>query len=86
VAHGAFRVEAVFRTEVPPVLVELWRFLCASSVTADSWLCHFGMEGSRQFDFYKPLPGVFLSQPSPFNDQETQLLASFLLKFQLEVY
>jgi hypothetical protein len=66
-----FRVEAAFRVEVPPVPVEVRRFHCASSVSADSLLCHFGMEGSSLFDFHKPLPGVFLSRPSPCGDQET---------------
>jgi hypothetical protein len=74
-----FWVEAAFCAEVPPVLVEVQRFLCTSSVSADSLLCHFDIEGSHLFDFYKPLPGVFVSQPSPFDDQETQLLASSLL-------
>jgi hypothetical protein len=32
-------------------LVEVRRFLCTSSVSADSWLCHFGIEGSHLFDF-----------------------------------
>jgi hypothetical protein len=54
VAHVAFRVEAAFWADVPPVQVEVRRFLCASSVSADSLLCHFGMEGSSLFDFYKP--------------------------------
>jgi hypothetical protein len=60
-------------------LVEVQRFVYASSVSADSLLCHFGMEGSCLFDCYELLPGVVLSQPSPFDDQETQLLASSLL-------
>jgi hypothetical protein len=81
----AFWVEAVFWAEVPPVLVEVRLFLCTSSVSADSLLCHFGIEGSHLFDFYKPLPGVFLSQPSPFGDQETQLLASSLLGIPCKV-
>jgi hypothetical protein len=85
VAHVVFWVEAAFRAEVPPVLVEVRWFLCASSVSTDSLLCHFGMEGSRLFDFYKPLPGVFLSQPSSFDDQETQLLVSSLFGLRCEV-
>jgi hypothetical protein len=35
------------------------RILSASSVSADSLLYHFGMEGCRRYDFYQPLPGVF---------------------------
>jgi hypothetical protein len=42
--------------------VEVRWFLCTSSVSADSLLCHFGMEGSRLIDFYRPLPGVIVSQ------------------------
>jgi hypothetical protein len=61
------------------VLVEVRQFLCTSSVSADSLQCHFGMEGSHPFDYYKPFQGVFLSQPSPFYAQETQLIASSLL-------
>jgi hypothetical protein len=80
-----FREEAALRAEVLPVLLEVWRFLCATSVSVDSLLCHFGMEGSRVFDFYKPLPGVFLLQPSTFDDQETQLLTSSLLGLQRDV-
>jgi hypothetical protein len=85
VAHVAFRVEAAFWDEVPPFPMEVQRFLCASRVSADSLLCHLGMEGSCLFDFNKPLPGVFLSQPSPFDDQETQRLASSLLRLRREV-
>ena len=46
---------------------------CASSVSVDSLRCHFGKEGSRQFDFLKPSPGVVLLQLSPFYAQENQL-------------
>jgi hypothetical protein len=74
-----FRAEMAFMEEVPPVLVEVRRILCASSVSADSLLCHFGMEGSRPYNHNKLLPGVFLSQPSPFCAQETQHLTSSLL-------
>jgi hypothetical protein len=54
-------------------------------VSADSLLSPFGMEGSHLFDFYKPLLGVILSQPSPFDDQETNHLASSLLGLRCEV-
>jgi hypothetical protein len=63
--------QVAFRAEVPPVLEERWWFLCASSGSPDSLLYHFGMEGSWPSDFCKLLPGVFPSQPSPADDQET---------------
>jgi hypothetical protein len=71
--------QVAFRAEVPQVLDEVRLFLCASSGSPDSVLNHFGMEGSRPDDVCKPLPGVFPSQPSPSDAQETQLLASSLL-------
>jgi hypothetical protein len=74
-----------FRAEVTPDVVGVRQFLCASSVSADSLLYHFAMEGSRPYDFYKPLPGVFPMQPSPSFAQETQLLASFLLRLRHKV-
>jgi hypothetical protein len=61
VAQVALRAEMAFRVEVPPVLAEVPQFLCASSVSADYLLYHFGMEGSWPYDFYKPLLGVFPS-------------------------
>jgi hypothetical protein len=51
----------------------------------DVLLYHFGMEGSLPYDFCKPLPGVFPSQPSPSDAQESQLLASSLLRLRCEV-
>jgi len=54
VAQEAFRAEVAFLVEVQPVLVEVRRIHSASSVSADSLPCHFGMEGSSQYDFYKP--------------------------------
>ena len=51
---------------------EVHLFLCVSSVSADSLRCHFGKEGSRAFGYDEALPGVFVSQPSPFYAQETQ--------------
>jgi len=76
----------VFRVEVALVLVsavcvgpgEVCPCLCASSVSVNSLRCHFGKEGSRQFDCHKPSPGVILSQLSPFYAQETQHPASSL--------
>jgi len=71
--------QVAFRAEVPPVLEEVRQFLCASSGSPDSLLYHVGMEGSGPYDFCKPLPGVFPSEPSPSDAQETQHLTSFLL-------
>jgi hypothetical protein len=59
VAHVAIQAERAFRVEVPPVLVEVWWFICTSSVSADSLLYQFGIEGNWPYDFYKPLRGVF---------------------------
>jgi hypothetical protein len=58
---------------------EVQLYLCVSSVSADSLRCHFGKEGSETFGFDEALLGVFLSQPSPFYAQETQLPTSSLL-------
>jgi len=44
-----------------------------------------GKEGSHPCDLYTLLLGVFLSQHSPFYVQETQLLASSLLRLRCEV-
>jgi hypothetical protein len=77
--------QVAFRAEVPPVLKEARRFLFTFSGSPDSLLCHFGMEGSRPYDFCKPLPGVFPSQPSRSDAQETQLLSSSLLRLWREV-
>jgi len=85
VVQVAFWAEVAIWAEMPPGLMEVRRCLCASSLSADSLLCHFGMKGSRPFDFYKRLPDVFLSHPSPFYAQETQLLASSLLRLRREV-
>jgi len=59
--------------------VEVHLFLCVSSVSADCLRCPFGKEGSRPFGFDVALPGVFVSQPSPFGAKETQHPASSLL-------
>jgi len=53
-AQEACRTEVAFQAEVLPVLLDVRQFLFASHVSADSMLCHFGMEGSRSCDFYKP--------------------------------
>jgi hypothetical protein len=78
-------VQVAFRADVPQVLEEVRRFLCASSGSPDSLLYHFGMEGSWQYDICKPLPGVFPSQSSPSDSQEAQLPASSLLGVRRQV-
>jgi len=83
-AEIAFRMEAAFRVDMPRVLVEVCRFLSASGVSADCFLCDLSLEGRRPYDFYKPLLGVFLLQPSPFYAQDTQLLASSVLRLRHE--
>jgi len=50
VVQTVFRTEVVFRAEVLPVHVEMCRFLCSSSLSADCLLCHCGMEGSCLYD------------------------------------
>ena len=51
VAEVGFRQEEGSWADVPPVLVEVRRLLCASCVSADTLLCHFGIEGSHPFHF-----------------------------------
>ena len=83
---GRRMAQVAFRVEVALVLVlavwvgleEVRPCLSASSVSVDSWRCHFGKEGSRQFHFHKPLPGVIPLQVSPFHAQEIQHPASSL--------
>jgi len=83
---GRRMAQVAFRVEVALVLVsavwvgleEMYPCLCASSVSVDSWRCHFGKEGSRQFNFHKPLPHVVLLQLSPVYAQEIQHPASSL--------
>ena len=58
---------------------EVHVFLCLSSMSADYLQCLFGKEGSRAFGYDEALPGVSVSQPSPFYAQETQHPASSLL-------
>jgi hypothetical protein len=50
VAHVAFWAGMALRAEVPPVLVEVGRFLSTCSVSADTSLYHFGMEGRRPYE------------------------------------
>jgi hypothetical protein len=78
-------VQVAFQAEVQPVLEEVRRFLCASSGPTHSLLYHVGIEGSRLYDFCKPLPGVFPSQRSPSDAQETRLLTSSLLGLRRDV-
>jgi len=82
--------QEVFRDEMASILVsdvfvgllEVHLFLCASSVFADSLLCHFGKEGSHPCGFHERLLGVILSEPPPVYAKETQLPTSSLLGFQ----
>jgi len=84
--YGRRMAQVAFRVEVALVLLsavwvgleEVRLCLCASSVPVDYWQCHFGKEGSRQFDFDKPMPGVVQWQLSPFYAQEIQHPASSL--------
>jgi len=76
-----FWVEMAFWAEERPFLVEVRWFLCSSGISADRVLYRFGMEGSRGYDFCKPLPGVFPLQPSPSAAQQSQHLASSFSDF-----
>jgi hypothetical protein len=69
-----------FQEEVLPVQVEVRWFCSPSSLTVDSWLYHFGVEGSRLYDLCKPLTGVYPSQTSPSDAQDYKLIASSLLR------
>jgi len=85
VAQEALGAGVAVMAEVPPLLLEVRWFLCASSMSVDSLLYHFGMKGSCPFDFDKSLPGIFLSQPTPSCARETQQPASSLPGLQREV-
>jgi len=85
--------QVVVRPEVASVqvsavsegLVEVQAFVCASSMSADVLLCHFGKEGNRQCGFRKAYPGDFPSQSSTFYAQDTQCPTSSLLRHRGEV-
>jgi hypothetical protein len=79
VAQVAFWAMMAFQADIPLVEVEARLFLSPSSVSVDFMLYHLRMEGSRPDDFWKPLPAVFPSQPSPSDAHETQLLTSFFV-------
>jgi len=49
---------------------EVYLLLWVSSVSADSFRCHFGKEGSRTFGYDEALPVVFVSQLSPLYTQK----------------
>ena len=72
-------VESALESALCISRVEVHLVFCVSSVCAYSLRCHFGKNGSRTFGFDEALPGVFVSQPSPFHAQETQHPASSLL-------
>jgi hypothetical protein len=52
VAQVAFWGEMAQWAKMLQMLVKVCRFLSASSVSADSLLCHFGIQCSRLFDFF----------------------------------
>jgi len=54
-------------------------------MSVDTFLCHFGKEGSHPFDFHQPLLGILLSQPSPCCARETPHPASSLPGLRREV-
>ena len=72
-------VESALESALCVGLVEVHLFRCVSSVSADSLRCQFGKEGSRTIGFDEALPGVSVSQPSPFCAEETQHPAPYLL-------
>ena len=78
-------VQVAFWVVVAPFLLQVHLFLCTSCASPGSVLYYFVKESSRPRDCHEPLPGVFLSQPSPLYAQETQLPASFLLGLQRKV-
>ena len=80
VAQVAFRVEeAVVLVSADCVgLEEVHPGLAAWSVSVHALVYHFCNEGSRQFHFHNAVPGVVLSQFSPFYTQELQHSASSL--------
>jgi hypothetical protein len=77
--------EVAFWVAVVPVLEEVHPSLCASIVSADSLLCHLGVESSCWYDFHKQLLCVIPSKPSPAHGKANQLPASSLLGHQLDV-
>jgi len=73
-------VESALESALCVGQAEVHLFFCVSSMSADSLRCDFGKEGSRTFRYDEALPGVFVSQPSPFAARETQHPSSFLLR------
>jgi len=61
----------------------VWELLL--TLSADSLQCHFGKEGIQTCGFDEAMPGVFLSQPSPFDTPETQHHVSSHLRPRREV-
>jgi len=86
VAHLLFRsiefsnwhqvAQVAFQASGVPVVVEVHLFLCTSSKSVDSVLCHCGNEHSRPFDYHETLPGVFLSKTPPRYAPDTEHPAS----------
>jgi len=80
------KVVSVLELAVCAGLVKLRPLRYTSSVYADSLWCHFGKKVSCLFDFHRPLPCVFLSQPSDVYAQEIQLPTFYLVRLHSEVY
>jgi len=78
-------VALVLVSAVSVGLEEVHSCLGAASVSVDYLRCHFGKEGSCQFDFDKPSPGVILSQVSAVYAQDIQHPASSHPGFVREV-
>jgi len=87
-AQVAFRVEGalVLVSALSVGLEEVDLFLCASSLSEDSSMCHFGKQGSSPFDLHKPMSGVVISQLSSFYAEEIQEPGSSLLGLLHEVF
>jgi hypothetical protein len=89
----SFHVEMTCRAEMASDLlfddciglVKELPYLCASSVSGDSSLSHFGEEDSGVRGSDESLPGVFTSQSSPFYAPDTEHTSSSLLWLQHKV-
>jgi len=75
---GLAEVESAQESALCVGQVEVHLVICVSSLSADCLQCHFGKEGSRTVGFDEALPGVFISQQSPFCAQEIQHPTAFL--------
>jgi len=78
--------QVAYKPVVAPVLVQVYPYIWASRVFANSLLCHCEKESSHLFNFHEPLQGVISFQHSPFYTQVTKLPASSHLRLQWEVF